>query len=86
MGEEQLKSTAVGIQSSLQSAIRESPSNQVSVTLTLTSEAAQDIPNVLSQLADLLRMAAPPAPYQVNTVDAGMYRLHLPIPNVDKLI
>lgn len=60
-----LKSTAVGIHSSLESAIRESPSNQVSVTLTLTSEAAQDIPNVLSKLADLLRMAAPPTPYQV---------------------
>ena len=62
---DELKSTAVGIHSSLESAIRESPSNQVSVTLTLTSEAAQDIPNVLSKLADLLRMAAPPSQYQV---------------------
>ncbi|XP_067951702.1 histone-lysine N-methyltransferase 2C-like isoform X2 [Watersipora subatra] len=71
MAEDELKSTAVGIQSSLQSAIRESPSNQVSVTLTLTSEAAQDIPNVLSKLADLLRMAAPPVPCHVDETSKG---------------
>lgn len=72
MSNDELKSTAVGIQSSLQTAIRQSPSNQVSVTLTLTSEAAQDIPNVLSKLADLLRLAAPPAPYQVSRVPGNL--------------
>jgi len=71
--EEDLKSTAVGIQSSLQSAIRQSPSQQVSVTLTLSSEAAQDIPNVLSALADLLRMAAPPTSYQVSHMETGQF-------------